>query len=83
MATGTGSIKWLLLASVMTGLAVLLYFVGLVRKNKILKKPTDIPEEEEGNRIQAQKIYNRHTIVTAVMLVLAIVIFFVSKGTGA
>jgi heme/copper-type cytochrome/quinol oxidase subunit 2 len=78
----TGNNKWLMLAVALVVIAVINYFVGFYRKSKIEKAQTDIPEEEAGNKLHARKIYVGHTVVTFAFLIIAIVIYFVTKGAG-
>ena len=78
-----GSIKWLMLAVVLVAIGVIVYFVGFSRKSKIEKKVTDIPEEEAGNRLQAKKIYVRYSVIAFAFMLIALIIFLVSKGAGA
>jgi Na+/H+ antiporter NhaD/arsenite permease-like protein len=78
------SIKWYILSVALTVCAVAVYFIGYIRKNRIDKRVTDIPEEAEGNRIAAQKLYVKHSVVTFALLLIAFVIYFAAKkGAGA
>lgn len=79
----TGSIKWLMLATVFCIFAIIIMLAGVYRNNKITKKPTDIPEEAEGNRQQGKKVFIRHTVVAAVLIVIAIIIRFTLGKSGA
>ena len=64
-------------------IAIAIMLLGLYRNNKISNMPTDIPEEAEGNRKHGQKIFYKHAAVAGILLVIAIIIFFVTKGAGA
>ena len=75
--------KWLLLATVFSILAIVIMVIGLMRNNKIANKPAEIPEEEEGNKKLGQKIFYKHAAVAGILRVIAVIIFFASKGAGA
>lgn len=77
-----GSIKWLLLASVCTVFAVVIMLIGLYRNNKILNRQTDIPEEQEGNKLLAKKVFIKHTAVAAALIVIAIVLKLIFGRNG-
>ena len=79
----TGSIKWLMLATVLCVFAIIIMLAGLYRNNKIINKPTDIPEEAEGFKLQGKKIFIKHTAVAAALILLAVVIRFTLGGAGA
>ena len=79
----TGSLKWLVLATVLSFFAIIIMVYGLYRNNSISNKPADLPEEADANRQQGQKIFYKHAAVAGILLAVAAVIFFISKGAGA
>ncbi|MBE6835357.1 MAG: hypothetical protein E7515_03805 [Ruminococcaceae bacterium] len=78
-----GSIKWLMLAVACSVFAIIIMLIGLYRNNSILKKSTDIPEEAEGNKKLAQKVFIKHAVVAGILLVIAVIIKIVTGGADA
>lgn len=79
----TGNIKWLMLATVFCVLAIVIMLAGVYRNNKIANTQTDIPEEAEGYKLRGKRIFIKHAVVAAILIVIAIIIRFTLGGSGA
>ncbi len=79
----TGNIKWFIFAILLCVVAIIVMLIGLYRNNRISNRPTDIPEEEAGNKKQGKKIFIRHAVVAGILLIIAIVLRFTLGGASA
>lgn len=78
-----GELKWLMLATGFSFLAIIVMIAGVYRNNKISKQPTETPEEAESNKQRGKKIFIYHAVAAVLLIVLAVVIKLVFGGAGA
>ena len=72
--------KWLFLAVVCAVLAIIIMIIGVFRNNSIQKAYASTEEEKQANIKKGQKIFLRHTVVSVILIVIAIIIRVATGG---
>ena len=72
--------KWLLLAVVCAVLAIIVMIIGVFRNNSIAKAYAETDEERQANVKKGQSVFLRYTVVSVILIVIAIIIRIATKG---
>ena len=73
--------KWLFLAVVCSVFAILILVIGIIRNSSISKAYAATEEEKQANIEKGRKVFLRHTVVSVILIAIAIIIRIATGGT--
>jgi Na+/H+ antiporter NhaD/arsenite permease-like protein len=75
--------KWLFLAVICTVFAIVIMLIGVFRNNKMAKAYAETEEQKQENIKKGQSIFLKHTVVSVILIAVAIIIRVATGGSVA